>query len=95
MPLARIREKFQVTIPRALRHRYPFAVGDFVEVGLRGKTLTLSAKSIIDREIAEGEADYAAGRSDGPFTAEEAIAFLHAGAAAHKRHRARIRGRHT
>lgn len=77
-PLVRIKEKFQVTLPAELRTRSGLAVGDFLEVSLeQGGVITLTPKSMVDRQIAEGLADLKAGRVHGPYeTAEEAISAL-------------------
>jgi AbrB family looped-hinge helix DNA binding protein len=77
-PLVRIKEKFQVTLPVELRTRSGLAVGDFLEVSLeQGGVITLTPKSLVDRQIAEGLADLKAGRIHGPYeTAEEAISAL-------------------
>ncbi|MGC4053159.1 MAG: AbrB/MazE/SpoVT family DNA-binding domain-containing protein [Paludibaculum sp.] len=77
-PLVRIKEKFQVTLPAELRTQSGLSVGDFLEVGLQqGGVITLTPKSLVDRQVAEGLADLKAGRVHGPYaTAEEAISAL-------------------
>lgn len=77
--LAKIKDKFQVTLPTELRKRGGFRVGDYVDIGINddNNRITLAAKSVVDRAIAEGRADFEAGRYDGPFeTAAEGIAHL-------------------
>lgn len=85
--LVRIKAKFQVTLPNALRLKAGLAVGDFLEVAIeRGGVITLTPKSLIDRHIGEGLADLKAGRMHGPFhSASEAVAALDKRAAATKK----------
>ena len=53
------------------------AVGDLLEAEVKGKNITLTPKSIIDREIALGLADFKRGRFLGPFrTAKAAVRAL-------------------
>lgn len=78
MELVRVKEKYQVTIPNDVRRRVRLAVGDYLAVDSgEGGTITLTPKSLIDRSVAEGLADLAAGRTHGPYkSADEAIAAL-------------------
>lgn len=71
--LVRMKEKFQLTVPVKLRQRAGLHVGDLyeAEVSADGGTLTFRAKTLIDRSIAAGRADYAAGRYEGPFSSME------------------------
>lgn len=78
----RVKDKFQLTLPRKLRERKKIEIGDiFVEEddGDEG-VIRLRVKRLVNRDIAEGLADARAGRVHGPFdTAEEAIKSLRAG----------------
>jgi bifunctional DNA-binding transcriptional regulator/antitoxin component of YhaV-PrlF toxin-antitoxin module len=66
VPIVRVKEKYQVTIPNALRDH--LSVGDFLEARReRNGVITLIPKSFIDRRIAEGLADIRAGRVHGPY----------------------------
>jgi AbrB family looped-hinge helix DNA binding protein len=42
MPLVRVKEKFQVTLPASVRQRTGLAVGDLLEANVEGKTITLT-----------------------------------------------------
>ena len=41
MPLVKIKEKYQVTLPASVRKKAGVAVGDLLEAQVRGKTITL------------------------------------------------------
>lgn len=71
--LVRMKEKFQLTVPVALRERARFSVGDLYEADVSedGGTLTFKAKSLVDRSVEVSRADYAAGRYRGPFSSVE------------------------
>ena len=78
MPLVKVKEKYQVTLPAAVRKQAGVAVGDILEAVAEGNKITLRPKSVIDRELALALQDVRRGRTHGPFpTAKEAIAFLH------------------
>ena len=67
MPLVKVKEKFQVTIPTALRKAVRLSVGDLLEAEAKGNTIVLKPKALVDREaveaaIQEGLADLKAGR---------------------------------
>ena len=77
MPLLKVREKFQVTLPAEVREKLDVDVGDFLEAEVKNGKLTLSPKTVIDREIALGLKDIKEGRFLGPFrTAKEAVRAL-------------------
>lgn len=81
MPLVRVKDKYQVTLPAAVRQKAGLAVGDLLEVKVQGKKITLTPKSVIDREIALGLEDFERGRFIGPFrTAKAAVRALRRGA---------------
>ncbi|MBF0343566.1 MAG: AbrB/MazE/SpoVT family DNA-binding domain-containing protein [Nitrospirae bacterium] len=75
MPLIRVMEHFQITIPSEIREKMQIKRGDFLEVYINGQEIVLRPKTIIDREeeerieeeIAEGIQDYQEGRIIGPF----------------------------
>lgn len=54
MPLVKIKEKYQVTLPASVRKKAGVAVGDLLEAQVRGKTITLTPKMTIDRDIGLG-----------------------------------------
>lgn len=77
MPLVKIKAKYQVTLPAAVRKKAGLAVGDLLEAEVKGKKITLTPKSIIDREIALGLENFKQGRFIGPFrTAKAAVRAL-------------------
>ena len=82
MPLVKVKEKFQVTIPAALRKAVRLSVGDLLEAEAKNNTIVLKPKAVVDRTaidaaIAEGLEDIKKGRVLGPFsTAKEAIRAL-------------------
>lgn len=78
MPLVTVKTKFQVTLPTAVRRQASVAVGDILEARVEGKTITLTPKGVVDRELALALADVRKGRTAGPFnTAEEMLKHLH------------------
>ena len=52
MPLVRVKEKFQVTIPTELREALHLAVGDILEATIENETVVLKPKAVIDRKEA-------------------------------------------
>lgn len=77
--LVKIKTKYQVTLPASLRDQAGVEVGDILEAKVERGKITLSPKSVIDRDIAEGLEDIRQGRVYGPFdTAEEMIRSLQA-----------------
>lgn len=77
MSLVKVKEKYQVTLPAAVRRKAGVAVGDLLEAKVQGKKITLTPKSVIDRELALALEDYKHGRFIGPFrTAKAAIRAL-------------------
>lgn len=84
MPLVKIKEKYQVTLPASVRQKAGVAVGDLLEAKVQGKKITLIPKVAVDREfiekrLAESFEDFRHGRVYGPFSsAKEAIHSLRA-----------------
>ncbi len=76
MTLVKIKEKFQVTIPTALRKAARLSVGDLLEAEAKGNTIVLKPKALVDREevdaaIQEGLEDLKAGRVTPKFSSVE------------------------
>jgi AbrB family looped-hinge helix DNA binding protein len=78
MPLAKVKQKGQVTIPAGIRDELGLHEGDYVEVTREGTRIVLTPQEIaprhpeIDAALAEGLADARAGRLSPKFqTAEE------------------------
>ena len=49
MPLVKVKEKFQVTIPTALREALHLAVGDLLEATVEQDKIVLKPKVVVDR----------------------------------------------
>ncbi len=83
MSLVKVKEKYQVTLPAAVRQKAGVTVGDLLEAKVQGKKITLIPKIAVDREfiekrLAEGLEDIKKGRVYGPFSsAKETIRSLH------------------
>ena len=52
MPLVRVKEKFQVTIPTELREALHLTVGDILEATVEDDTIVLKPKAVVDRREA-------------------------------------------
>lgn len=83
MPLVKVKEKYQVTLPASVRQKAGVGVGDLLEAQVQGKKITLTPKVVVDRalierRLAEGLEDIKKGRVYGPFfSAHEAVRSLH------------------
>jgi len=78
VPLVRVKERYQVTLPASVRRKAGLAVGDLLEANVEGKKITLTPKSVVDRELALALEDIRKGRVYGPFSsAKEVILSLH------------------
>jgi AbrB family looped-hinge helix DNA binding protein len=78
MSIVRVKNKYQVVIPESVRDEIRVEVGDMLEARVERGKITLTPKSFVDREIAEGLADLKKGRTYGPYgTPDEAIKVLH------------------
>lgn len=86
MPLVKVKAKYQVTLPASLRQQAGLSVGDMLEAKVEGKKITLTPKSIIDRELALALEDARKGRTYGPFDSAEAmLRDLHRRVAQHRK----------
>ena len=52
MPLVKVKEKFQVTIPTELREALHVTVGDLLEATMENETIVLKPKAVVDRREA-------------------------------------------
>ena len=78
MPLVKVKEKYQVTLPASVRQKAGLAVGDLLEATVQGKKITLTPKSVVNRELALAREDVRKGRVYGPFrSAKDIIRSLH------------------
>jgi len=74
MELVTVNTRFQIVIPPEIRNRAHVDVGDLLEAKIEDGKITLTPQSPLDKHLAEGWADIAAGRTHGPYsTAREAI----------------------
>jgi len=78
MALVKIKEKYQVTLPAALREKVGLEVGDLLDAKVEGKKITLTPKSVLDRELAQALKEIEKGNTFGPFnSAKDLIRSLH------------------
>jgi AbrB family looped-hinge helix DNA binding protein len=78
MALVSVKNKYQVVIPRDVREAVGVEVGDLLKAKAESGKITLTPKSAINPGMAESLADFAAGRSHGPFkTHTELVDSLH------------------
>ncbi len=78
MPLVTVKTKYQVTLPTSVRKQAKLTVGDILEAKVEGKKITLTPKSLVDRDLALALEDVRKGRVVGPFnSAAELLADLH------------------
>jgi AbrB family looped-hinge helix DNA binding protein len=78
MALVSVKSKYQVVIPRDVREAAGVEVGDLLEAKVEAGKITLTPKPAVDHGVAESLADFAAGRSYGPFkTAKDLVDSLH------------------
>jgi AbrB family looped-hinge helix DNA binding protein len=78
MALVSVKSKYQVVIPRDVREAAGVEVGDLLEAKVEAGKITLTPRSAVECGVAESLADFAAGRSYGPFkTDKELINSLH------------------
>ncbi len=77
MALVMIKTKYQVTLPSSVRKQARLSVGDVLEAKVEGERITLTPKSLIDRELALALRDVRKGRLSSAFaTAAEGLAWL-------------------
>jgi AbrB family looped-hinge helix DNA binding protein len=72
MPLVRIKQKFQVTIPATIRGKLRLEEGELLEASMKGSTIVLTPKAVVNRAeveaaIAEGLEAKRKGRLTPPF----------------------------
>ncbi len=77
MPLVKVREKYQVTLPASVREKAGVVVGDLLEAQVHGEKITLTPKKAVDRELALALEDIRKGHVYGPFrSAKELVRSL-------------------
>ena len=78
MPLVKVRDKYQVTLPATVRRKAGIAIGDLLEAQVKDAKITLTPKRVVDRELALALEDVKKGRVYGRFrSAREAVRSLH------------------
>lgn len=78
MALVAVKNKYQVVIPREVREAVGVEVGDLLEAKVEAGKITFTPRSVIDRGVTESLADFAAGRSYGPFkSGKDLVSSLH------------------
>lgn len=78
MPLVKIKQKYQLTLPASVRAQAHLKIGDFLEAEVTGKLITLTPKGVVDRELALALDDVKHGRVSRAYnTAEDLISDLH------------------
>jgi AbrB family looped-hinge helix DNA binding protein len=78
VPLVKVKEKYQVTLPVSVRQKAGLAVGDLLDAQVQGKKITLTPKVVVDRaliekRLAEGLEDLKKGRVYGPFSSAREV----------------------
>ncbi len=77
MPLVKVRDKYQVTLPATIRRKAGIAVGDLLEAQVKDAKITLTPKRVVDRELTLALEDVKRGRVYGSFrSAREAVRSL-------------------
>jgi AbrB family looped-hinge helix DNA binding protein len=59
LPLVKVKEKFQITLPAELREVLHLAVGDLLEATIEDNVIVLKPKVVIDREHAWNKIEHA------------------------------------
>lgn len=72
LPLVRVKDKFQITIPTKIRKQIHIKKGDILEVDIKNKVIIIKPKILLDKAnvenaINEGLEDYKKGKIVGPF----------------------------
>ena len=93
MALIKVNDRFQITLPAKLREQLALEIGDLLEAEVQNGTLTLSPKTLIDRDLDLARAQIKEGQFLGPFeTAHEGGKTLRQFSKSHKQ-KARTRRR--
>jgi AbrB family looped-hinge helix DNA binding protein len=73
MALVKVKQKYQVTLPASLREKAGLEVGDLLEARFEGKKITLTPKSVLDRELALALREIDQGKTSGPFSSAKGL----------------------
>jgi AbrB family looped-hinge helix DNA binding protein len=74
LPLVKVKEKFQITLPAELREVLHLAVGDLLEATIQDNVIVLKPKIVVDRTQAWNVKDLAPNPNQSPQEQEEEIA---------------------
>src|SRR5919108_2660042 len=61
LPLVKVKDKFQITLPVELREALHLAVGDLLEATIQDNVIVLKPKAVVDREQAWAKIEHAMG----------------------------------
>jgi AbrB family looped-hinge helix DNA binding protein len=73
MARVRVNEKYQVTLPAELREKAHLEVGDILEAKAERGKITLTPKSVVDRDIEMALEEIKAGKVSRSFTSAHAF----------------------
>jgi len=73
MPVVKVRPKYQVTIPNAVREKVPLEVGDLLEANVEANRIILIPKAVIDKGLKASLAEARQGKLIGPFRTAKAV----------------------
>jgi bifunctional DNA-binding transcriptional regulator/antitoxin component of YhaV-PrlF toxin-antitoxin module len=73
MPLIKLKDKFQFTLPVELREELELEVGDLFEAQIEDGKIMLTPKSVVDKQLAKGLKDIQKGRVHGPFRSADEL----------------------
>jgi AbrB family looped-hinge helix DNA binding protein len=59
LPLVKVKEKFQITLPAELREALHLAVGDLLEATIQDNVIVLTPKVVVDRAQAWAKIEHA------------------------------------
>jgi AbrB family looped-hinge helix DNA binding protein len=61
LPLVKVKEKFQITLPAELREALHLGVGDLLEATIQDNVIVLKPKVVVDREHTWAKIEHAMG----------------------------------
>lgn len=73
MSLVKVKPKFQVTIPPAVRQELGLEVGDLLEARVQAQRLVLTPKAVVDKRLKESLDEARQGKLIGPFRTAKAV----------------------
>lgn len=72
MSLVRVKPKFQVTIPTAVREAISLEVGDLLDAEVHADRIVLTPKTVVDKRLQKSLAEARQGKVLGPFRSAKA-----------------------